>query len=128
MLVWKFCLVPLCAIALALSAILPAFSEETKPGKAWVYIGTYTGSKSKGIYRLEMDLATGKLSEPELAGEAKDPSFLALHPTGRFLYAACESASEKGGVKAFAIDPRTGNLSPLNEQPSRGAAPLPRDR
>jgi 6-phosphogluconolactonase len=123
MLVWKSCLVLLCVIAVSLSAVLPAFSEENKAGKAWVYIGTYTGPKSKGVYRLEMDLATGKLSEPELAGEAKDPSFLALHPTGRFLYAASEGASKTGGVKAFAIDRQTGNLSPLNEQPSRGAAP-----
>jgi len=127
MCVWKAVLVLLCLTALCLSAVVPGASAESKAGKAWVYIGTYSGPKSKGIYRCEMDLATGKLSEPELAGEAVNPSFLALHPTGRFLYAVSEignlSGQKTGGVKAFAIDPKTGKLSPLNQQPSKGEGP-----
>jgi 6-phosphogluconolactonase len=122
MFIWKTCFVALCILTLCLAGILPTASEENQGGKAWLFIGTYTGPKSKGIYRLEMDLATGKLSEPEIAGEAVNPSFLALHPNGRFLYAVSE-IDGNGGVKAFALDSKTGNLTPLNVQPSKGAGP-----
>jgi 6-phosphogluconolactonase len=92
-----------------------------------VYVGTYTDGASRGIYRTSVDLATGRASAPVLAGEAKNPSFLALHPGGRYLYAVSETdevAGEKTGeVLAFAIDAATGELRLLNRQPSRGAAP-----
>ena len=94
-----------------------------------MFIGTYTGEKTKsqGIYALRMDPGTGALSEPVLAGEAKNPSFLALHPSRRFLYAACEvwdAGGKGGGVGAFAVDPAgTGELSPLNHESSGGAGP-----
>lgn len=106
---------------------LPSSAEAPKGGKAWMFIGTYSGGKSKGIYRLEMDLSTGKLSEPELAAETTNPSFLALHPSGKFLYAVAEvdnvSGQKGGAVKAFALDPKTGKLTELNSQSSKGAAP-----
>jgi 6-phosphogluconolactonase len=93
-----------------------------------VYVGTYTGtnSASKGIYPLRLDLSTGALTEAGPPAESVSPSFLALHPSGRFLYAVNEtggSAKEEGGVSAFAIDARTGGLSFLNQQSSRGGAP-----
>jgi 6-phosphogluconolactonase len=93
----------------------------------WVFIGTYTQKTSKGIYRCELDLATGKLSEPVLAAETVSPSFLALHPTGRFLYAVNETANfegtKAGAVSAFALDPATGALTFLNQLSSKGGAP-----
>ena len=52
---------------------------------------TYTyDKKSDGIYRMELDLAAGKLSEPKLAARMVNPSFLAIHPTGKYLYAVGE--------------------------------------
>ena len=61
--------------------------SETIRGEApmLVYIGTYTGAKSKGIYLSRFDSVTGQLSSPELAVETKNPSFLAVHPNGRLL-------------------------------------------
>ncbi len=110
-----------------LGVTLPASAEAPKGGKAWVFVGTYTGGKSKGIYRLEMDLDSGKLSQPELAAETIKPSFLALHPNGKNLYAVAEVPNlrgQKGGaVKAFALDPKTGKLTELNAQSSKGADP-----
>src|SRR5436190_7102512 len=92
-----------------------------------LYIGTYTGSKSKGIYSARFDSATGKLSAIELAAETKNPTFLAIHPNGRFLYAVEEIGNFQGkgvgGVGAFAIDAVTGKLNLLNEQASGGAGP-----
>src|SRR5262249_53964110 len=76
---------------------------------------------------LELDLATGKLSEPKLAVETVNPSFLALHPSGRYLYAVNEVETfrkkKAGAVSAFAIDPKTGDLTLLNQESSGGGAP-----
>ena len=92
-----------------------------------VYIGSYTGSKSQGIYVSRFDPATGNLSRPELAAEAKNPSFLALHPRRGILYAVGEVDSFEGrpvgSVTAFRIDSKSGKLILLNQQPSGGAGP-----
>lgn len=92
-----------------------------------VFFGTYTGAKSKGIYVSRFDTATGKLSPAELAVETKSPSFLALHPNGRWLYAVGEGTmvgeSKQGAVTAFTIEPRSGKLTTLNTQPSGGGGP-----
>jgi 6-phosphogluconolactonase len=92
-----------------------------------VYFGTYTGTKSKGIYVSKFDSATGKLDEPELAAETKSPSFLAVHPNHRFLYAVGEmtvlNGKRAGAVNAFSIEPKTGKLTLLNQQSSGGLGP-----
>lgn len=91
-----------------------------------VYIGTFTQKHSQGIYLLHMDLQTGKLSQPELAGIADSPSFLALHPNHRFLYSVNEidqfNGMHSGSVSAFSIEP-SGKLKLLNQQPSGGPGP-----
>ncbi|MDH4239257.1 MAG: lactonase family protein [Phycisphaerae bacterium] len=89
-----------------------------------VYFGTYTGveNSSKGIYRSVFNLETGELSDPILAAEAGNPSFLEIHPNGKFLYAVSE-AGEAGSVSAYAIEADTGNLKLLNKQASGGAGP-----
>jgi 6-phosphogluconolactonase len=99
-------------------------SAETKFS---VYIGTYTAKKSKGIYSARFDSDTGKLSAPESAAETKNPTFLALHPNGRVLYAVGEvddfQGKKTGAVSAFSIDAKAGKLSLLNQQPSAGGGP-----
>lgn len=86
-----------------------------------LYVGTYTvGQHSKGIYRLQLNTQTGMLSEPTLAVEAVNPSFLALDSTGRFLYAVNESV--EGEVRAYAVG-RNRDLTPINSQPSLGGWP-----
>jgi 6-phosphogluconolactonase len=99
-----------------------AFAQEY-----FVYFGTYTGAKIKGIYFSRFDATTGKLSTPELAGETKNPSFLAVHPTGKYLYAVGEvdeSQGKRGGaVVSFSLDAKTGKLAALNQQSSGGTGP-----
>jgi 6-phosphogluconolactonase len=113
-------------VALALASLASASARAAEPSVT-VYVGTYTDGTSKGIYRTTLDLATGAAAAPVLAGEAKNPSFLALHPSGRFLYAVSEvddfGGASSGGVLAFAIEAKTGALALLNQQPSQGAAP-----
>ena len=93
----------------------------------WVYFGTYTGKTekdSKGIYRSKFDNKTGKLTAPELAAEMGSPSFVAIHPSGKFLYAVGEGGGKDGGpVVAFSIDAKTGELTKLNENTSGGGGP-----
>jgi 6-phosphogluconolactonase len=76
---------------------------------------------------LELDPASGALTAPRLAAEAVNPSFLAFHPSHRFLYAVGEvedfGGKKAGGVAAFAINPEDGTLTSLNGQSSRGAGP-----
>ncbi len=92
----------------------------------WLYIGTYTRGKSKGIYLYEWH-TEGRLRGHGLAAESVNPSFLAVHPSRRFLYAVGEVGSlggkRTGGVRAFAMDTATGKLQFVNEQPSAGAGP-----
>jgi 6-phosphogluconolactonase len=53
--------------------------------------------------------------------ETSNPSFLAVHPNRRFLYAVNENG--KGTVSAFSIDPKTAKLTLLNSVSSRGDGP-----
>jgi 6-phosphogluconolactonase len=92
-----------------------------------VYFGTYTDTTSKGIYVSHFDPATGALSKPELAVAAPNPSFLALTPDAKYLYAVNEINSfggqASGSVSAFTVHKDTGLLTPLNKQQTLGADP-----
>ncbi len=105
---------------------LPA-TNEGKGDRMWVYVGTYTGDSSKGIYRFELDTATGKLTGRALAAEASSPSFVAIHPNRQFLYAVDEAGEFKGKktgiISSFVIDPKSGDLKRLNQESSGGPGP-----
>ena len=116
-------------LALFLFPLLAAAAPAKQPGKYLFYVGTYTeeGSKSKGIHAYRYDAATAEITPLGLAAETTNPSFVAVHPNGRFLYAVNEVGNYKGpnsgGVSAFSVDHATGKLTFLNEVPSRGADP-----
>ena len=119
----------------------PGFSSDARsedgieadadPAVLRVYVGTYTGGAGKetsqGIYLLDLDLSTGKLGVPRLAGKATDPSFLVIHPSQKVLYAVSERSETDGrpggAVVGFSINPLTGKLVKLNQESSRGAGP-----
>lgn len=92
-----------------------------------VYVGTYTGNGSDGIYAFRFDSATGESHVIGLAAPTKNPSFLAIDPDGRFLYAVNEvDAFENvptGAVTVFAIDAASGVLKPLQQVSSLGRGP-----
>lgn len=94
-------------------------------GEYLVYIGTYTEKTSKGIYVYRFNPATGRLTSLGLAAETENPSFLAVAPDGRYLYAVNEMIGGKrnGAVSAFAINLRTGKLTFLNQLSSEGSSP-----
>jgi len=92
-----------------------------------VYFGTYTGAKSQGIYVSRLDTASGELSAPTLAAKAVNPSFVAIAPDHRFLFAVNESdkfnGQTGGAVAAFNLDATTGQLEFLDQQLSGGTSP-----
>ena len=107
---------------------LAASVASAASGDSFVYIGTYTRTHGKGIYMLRFNAATGKLGELSLAAEISSPSFLAVHPNQKFLYAESEHegedvAGKNNSVSAFAIDPKTGALTFLNKVSSHGEGP-----
>lgn len=121
--------IALFSLLAALVAASVSFAEEKKSGpeRVSVYFGTYTGPKSKGIYRADFDLSTGRLGPVELAGELTNPSFIAIHTSHKYLYAANEVGSiggkKTGGVSAMAVDSKTGKLTLLNQESSQGTGP-----
>lgn len=94
-----------------------------------VWFGTFTRGTagSEGIYLSRFDDASGTLTPPVLAAQAKNPGFLAMHPSLPLLYAVSEVADHEGkptgGILSFTIDDRTGMLTKKNEQPSGGTGP-----
>jgi 6-phosphogluconolactonase len=102
--------------------------KNTGKGQSLMYVGTYTTKRdSKGIYAYRFDPAAGKLPPAGLAAESTDPSFVAIHPNGKYLYAVNETdnfgGQKSGAVSAFAMDPKSGALKLLNQVATRGAAP-----
>ena len=87
----------------------------------YLFIGTYTSGKSKGIYVYRFNESTGTGTEVSTIG-AKNPSYLSLSPDGKHLYATDEDESG-GAVGAYAFEPATGRLALLNSQSSRGSCP-----
>jgi 6-phosphogluconolactonase len=82
-------------------------------------LGTYTGA-SRGIYAVRLDAESGALAVPELVAELPDPEFLALHPSGHFVYALTRATAAggktAGAIEAFAVDEKTGRLTALNTE------------
>ncbi len=89
-------------------------------GRHRLFIGTYTKGKSRGIYSVTLDSSTGALGEPEVAADAPNPTFLALSPNRRFLYAVCANG---GWASSFEVD-SAARLTPV-QQGAAGRGPTP---
>ncbi|MGN8245102.1 lactonase family protein [Cellulomonas soli] len=100
-------------------------TQTTAPNPLWVGTypvagaGTPTGL-GEGIWRVDLDPATGALGRPRQVVVTPSPSFVLAHPHGAVLYAADES--QVGSVTAFAVEP-DGTLRPLATVGSGGAYP-----
>jgi 6-phosphogluconolactonase len=118
-------------LVLATAAFSAPAQEKAKPPaprRYLAYVGTYTDkTKSKGIYAFRFEDTSGKLSPIGVVAESTNPSFLAVHPSGKYLYAVNETSKfgdeESGAVSAFSIDRKTNKLTLLNQVASRGAGP-----
>ena len=99
-------------------------------GERLLYVGTYTNNAagSKGIYAWRFNAAAGTVTSLGLAAETDSPSWVAVHPSKRFLYAAnelppAEAGGPEGAITAFAIDQASGKLTEISRSKSKGRAP-----
>ena len=95
--------------------------------KEILYAGSFSERGSKGIYVFQFDRNDVKLINLQTVTEGEDPSFLAIDPSGKYLYAVYNQTAikrdGKGSVVSFKINPSTGLLKKLNEQSSEGRGP-----
>ena len=111
------------------SFIVVAVFGKEPAGSYLLFVGTYTNTKaaSKGIYVYRYHARSAQLTSLGVAAETPNPSYLAVDPTYKFLYAVNEledyKGEKSGAVTAFSIDRKTGKLMKLNDVPSRGADP-----
>jgi 6-phosphogluconolactonase len=94
--------------------------------RMWVFVGTYTYGDSEGVYVLQLDMQTGQLEQRSVVA-SENPSFVAIHPSGDFVYAVNEvsnfNGEKTGAVSAFAFDREAANLKLINQQSSGGPGP-----
>src|SRR5262245_53280275 len=86
----------------------------------YMLIGTYTSGKSEVIYVYKFNSKTGEASFVSKQA-ADNPSYLAVSPNKKFVYAVNEGKDDKGSVSAFGF--ANGSLTPINKQPSGGDHP-----
>jgi 6-phosphogluconolactonase len=99
------------------------------------FVGTYSSpqgpegsnGRGQGIYLFEMNRSSGALTKRELFEDGLNPSWLAFHPSGNYLYAANEVSdfdeTQSGAVTAYGVEPQSGRLTRLNSVSSQGAGP-----
>jgi len=91
------------------------------------FFGSHSVGPNRGISVAHFDRMSGVLTKPELVVVAPAPAYFVLHPDGRHLYACNSNDFAKGytgeTVSAYAIEPASGRLSLINQQPSGGADP-----
>lgn len=108
------------------AALQPAMANPSSASQSFVYVGTYTGPTSKGIYAYRFDSHTGRLTPMGLAAQLPNPSFLITDSNHRHLYAVTEMGEHgpgdtSGSISSFSIDPQSGALRFLNKVPSSGS-------
>jgi len=111
------------ALAIFAAAAVVGATEERMPkaDTVLVYIGSYADAKADGVHVFKLDMATGALTKVGGASGAGNPSFVAIHPSKKFIYAACE-AGKVGSVASYSLDDQ-GVPTLMNTQPSEGSGP-----
>jgi 6-phosphogluconolactonase len=90
----------------------------------YLFVGTYTDKGSKGIYVYRFNAATGKAEWLTNTEGLVNPSYLAIAPDNKHIYAVTETArNNSGSVSAFSFDRKLNRLTLLNKQPSGGDNP-----
>ena len=112
------------AMRFRLLILMLCFAFSSFAQEVYLFIGTYTGTGSKGIYVYRFNTNTGKATWVSNTDSLINPSFLTLSTNGKYLYSVTESAREyPGKVSAFSFDKTTGKLTFLNARTSGGDNP-----
>jgi 6-phosphogluconolactonase len=107
-------------LSFALTALTTTAFAQNYP----LFVGTYTGKGSKGIYWLNFNSQTGVSTLISSTDTASNPSFICVAPSGKYLYAVSEDGNkEHGHISAYAINTKTKSLEFINKVPSNGDHP-----
>src|SRR5258706_11945589 len=116
------------ATILAAARAVPLVAEDDGHPHAPIlaYVGSYTPN-GQGIYLFSLNPSTGTLTQVKVAAAVPSPSWMAIHPNGKYLYAVNEisnfNGTTSGSVTAFSINRTTGDLTLLNVVSSQGGGP-----
>ena len=86
------------------------------------YVGTYTKENSEGIYKFTLDTEAKKISNVTLAAKLDNPTYVTINRNNEYLYSVVKEG-ESGGVAAYSINSKTGELTEENRQVVEGASP-----
>nr|WP_139242343.1 lactonase family protein [Bacillus cereus] len=86
------------------------------------YVGTYTKENSEGIYKFTLDTEAKKISNVTLAAKLDNPTYVTINRKNEYLYSVVKEG-ESGGVAAYSINSKTGELTEENRQVVEGASP-----
>jgi 6-phosphogluconolactonase len=104
-----------------------AQQKRVAPKKEILYVGTYSVRGSQGIYAFVFNRAKRTLTPLQTVPSLESPSFVTIHPTGKFLYSVnrgkANVTDQGGSVSAYGIDPKTGRLNGLGHKSSYGEGP-----
>src|SRR5688572_5366442 len=114
--------------ALSVLIILSSTIVFAQKKKEILYVGTMSVRDSKGIYVYQFDPVKGKLTPIQTITDRDSPSFLTVHPSGKYLYAVNRMAvdadhTDIGSVTAYSIDPSSGKLKFINHVSAFGQGP-----
>ncbi len=120
----------LCSVLTIISGIAGCTKSEKKaqdmPSEI-IYIGTFDGDGSEGLYVFEFNPVTGEMNQIQTVSNRKGPNFQAIDPTGHYLYSVSgepfADSSKAGTVSAYSIDQQNGKLTLINEQSIEGRGP-----
>jgi 6-phosphogluconolactonase len=91
------------------------------PTERLAYVGCYT-PPGEGIVLYRVNADTGAMTQVKVFSGISNPSWIALDPLHRVLYAVNED-EPSGGVSAFTVDHASGDLKLINKVDSHGKWP-----
>ncbi|HKZ38735.1 MAG TPA: lactonase family protein [Chryseolinea sp.] len=114
-------------VILLFCSILSFLGTAAQTKKEILYVGTFSVRGSEGIYAYTFNRAKRTLTPLQTVPSLESPSFLAIHPSGKFLYSVnrgkADTTDHGGSVSAYGIDRATGRLSGINHRSSYGDGP-----
>ncbi|HMG92416.1 MAG TPA: beta-propeller fold lactonase family protein, partial [Chryseolinea sp.] len=103
------------------------YSSVAQQKKEILYVGTFSVRGSQGIYAFSFDRAKRTLKLLQTVPSLESPSYLTVHPSGKFLYSVnrgrADVADNGGSVSAYGIDAQSGKLSGIGHRSSYGDDP-----
>jgi 3-carboxymuconate cyclase len=114
---------------LAMASAMSAFTLQAQTMTySELLLGSYTQGASEGIYRFGFDSKTGMISpKPLQVIKTENPSWLTVSKDQRYLFVVNENGPGQtdtvGKVSSFSIEPKTFNVTPINQVETKGEEP-----